>query len=108
MHRTSVHLALSGLASILASGSLLAAPAKPLAQSPVLTSQSPQRLVDLDVPLKDAKELYLVVSAVGDISCDWADWIDGGPGDDWIEGGDEVVDGSISSRLAAAATGLPD
>ena len=76
MHRIPVLPAFIGLASTLAMESLHAAPAKPVAETPVLTSKSAQRLVELDVPLKDAKELFLVVSSGGDISCDWADWIE--------------------------------
>lgn len=76
MYRPSVSLALLSLAACLASGSLHAAPAKPLAQTAVITPSSPQRLVDLDVSLKDAKELYLVASSGGEISCDWANWIE--------------------------------
>ncbi len=49
---------------------------KPVGESPVLTSTSKDRLVDLEVPLQGAKELYLVVSPEGAISCDWASWIE--------------------------------
>ncbi len=49
--------------------------AKPLFQSPVMNATN-QRLQAVDVPLKGAKELYLVVSSEGDISCDWSNWIE--------------------------------
>jgi putative membrane-bound dehydrogenase-like protein len=53
-----------------------ASAADPVYQSPKLTSTSLRRLIPVDVPLKGAKELYLVVSDEDGISCDWADWIE--------------------------------
>lgn len=53
-----------------------AAAVKPAFESPVLTSATKPRLVEIDVALVNAKELYLAVSDEGDISCDWADWIE--------------------------------
>ena len=53
-----------------------AAAGKPLFESPVLTSKSKSRLIDIDVSLANAKELYLSVSEDGDISCDWANWLE--------------------------------
>jgi putative membrane-bound dehydrogenase-like protein len=50
--------------------------AKPVFSSPIMTSESKPRLLDVDAPLKGAKELYLVVSDEGTPSCDWADWIE--------------------------------
>ncbi len=50
--------------------------AKPLAETAVLTSTSKPRLVEIDAKLKGAKELFLVVSDMGSMSCDWADWIE--------------------------------
>ncbi|MBK8038658.1 MAG: NPCBM/NEW2 domain-containing protein [Verrucomicrobiaceae bacterium] len=50
--------------------------AKPVFETPSLTSTSTPRLVAIDVPLKDAKELYLVVSDEGSKSCDWSNWIE--------------------------------
>ena len=50
--------------------------AKPIFESPVLKATTKDRLVKIDVPLKDAKELYLVVSSEGSISCDWSDWLE--------------------------------
>lgn len=50
--------------------------AKPIFETPALTSTSTPRLVSIDVPLKDAKELYLVVSDEGSKSCDWSNWIE--------------------------------
>jgi len=49
---------------------------KPIFEGPVMSSTSKPRLVDVNVELKGAKELYLVVSDEGDKSCDWADWIE--------------------------------
>ena len=48
----------------------------PVFKTPLMTSKTEPRLVDVDAPIKDAKELYLVVSDEGQISCDWADWIE--------------------------------
>ena len=53
-----------------------APPAKPVAQSEVLTAKSKNRLVAIEANLKGAKELYLVVSDEGGNSCDWANWIE--------------------------------
>jgi hypothetical protein len=49
---------------------------KPVAESAVLASASPERLVSITAPLKGAKELYLVVDPEGEIACDWANWIE--------------------------------
>jgi|GEM_PF-46435 len=49
---------------------------KPIFESPVLKATGKDRLVKIDVSLKDAKELYLVVSSEGGISCDWSDWLE--------------------------------
>ncbi len=49
---------------------------KPVFEGPVMTSTSKPRLISADVPLKGAKELYLVVSDEGALICDWADWIE--------------------------------
>ncbi|MBA3699958.1 MAG: NPCBM/NEW2 domain-containing protein [Planctomycetes bacterium] len=57
-------------------GKTPAAAAKPVFESPVLTSATKPRLVEIDVALTNAKELYLAVSDEGDLSCDWADWIE--------------------------------
>lgn len=51
--------------------------AKPLYQSPVVTTATPGHQVDIKVDLKGAKKLFLVVSDGGNgYSCDWADWIE--------------------------------
>ena len=50
--------------------------AKPLFESPVMTSTSTPRLVNIDIPVKGLKELYLIVSDEGADSCDWSDWIE--------------------------------
>src|SRR3989442_2475530 len=47
---------------------------KPVFETPLMTSKKKPRLLDVDAPLKDAKELYLVVTDEGSISCDWSDW----------------------------------
>ncbi|HEX3135475.1 MAG TPA: PVC-type heme-binding CxxCH protein, partial [Planctomycetota bacterium] len=49
---------------------------KPVFESPVLTSKPTPRLIDVDAPLTNAKELYLIVGEEGEISCDWADWLE--------------------------------
>ena len=49
---------------------------KPLAQSKDITTGDKQRLTELTADLKGAKELYLMVSDLGDTNCDWADWIE--------------------------------
>jgi putative membrane-bound dehydrogenase-like protein len=53
-----------------------ASQANPVAQSAVLTARSPQRVHEVEADLNRAKELFLAVSSEGDISCDWADWIE--------------------------------
>ncbi|MCA9033438.1 MAG: NPCBM/NEW2 domain-containing protein, partial [Planctomycetaceae bacterium] len=47
-----------------------------LFQSPVVTKQTKGHAVDINVELKGAKSLYLVVTDGGDgFGCDWADWV---------------------------------
>lgn len=60
---------------IFAVQTLAQAQVKPVFETEVLTSTSKQRLVEVDVPLKGARELHLVVSDEGGNSCDWADWL---------------------------------
>ncbi len=49
--------------------------AEPVFKSPVINESTPGHAVKIDVDLKDAENLYLVVSDGGDgFSCDWADW----------------------------------
>jgi putative membrane-bound dehydrogenase-like protein len=48
---------------------------KPVAESPQMTGRS-ARLHDIKAPIAGAKELYLVVSDQGDMSFDWANWIE--------------------------------
>ena len=51
--------------------------ASPVFESPKLTTaKNSPRLIKVDVPLKGAKELYLVVSDEDGPSCDWADWLE--------------------------------
>lgn len=48
---------------------------KPLFSSDVITGKTPGHAVDVDVDIKGAKQLALVVTDGGDgYSCDWADW----------------------------------
>ena len=49
---------------------------KPVAETPLMTSKSSPRILEVDAPLKGAKKLYLVVTDEGDKSCDWADWLE--------------------------------
>ncbi len=50
--------------------------AKPVYGSPQIKSGTRPRFVDVKVALDKPRELYLVVSDEGSISCDWADWIE--------------------------------
>ena len=64
----------SVLLALLAPTLLLAAP-KPLFNSKLITSATPNHSVDIDVSLEGAKELYLVVTDGGNgFAADWADW----------------------------------
>ena len=49
---------------------------KPVAETPLMTSKTMPRILNVDAPLKGAKELWLVVSDEGSPSCDWSDWIE--------------------------------
>jgi putative membrane-bound dehydrogenase-like protein len=51
------------------------APAKPVAESPNMNANS-ARLHEIKARIEGAKELYLVVSDNGDMSFDWANWIE--------------------------------
>ena len=62
------------LLALLAPTLLLAAP-KPLFNSKLITSATPNHSVDIDVSLEGAKELFLVVTDGGNgFAADWADW----------------------------------
>jgi putative membrane-bound dehydrogenase-like protein len=62
------------LLTLLAPTLLLAAP-KPLFQSKVVDTKTPNHNVDIDVLLDGAKELFLVVTDGGNgFTADWADW----------------------------------
>ncbi len=50
--------------------------AKPVFETPLMTSKTKPRILEVDAPLKGAKELWLVVSDEGSKSCDWADWLE--------------------------------
>ena len=60
----------------LAGSSLLAfAPPKPIASTPVVTSETPDHAVKIEAELKGAKNLYLVVTDGGNgYGSDWANW----------------------------------
>ena len=49
---------------------------KPVAQTKDITAKDKVRLTELTADLKGAKELYLLVSDLGDSNCDWASWIE--------------------------------
>jgi putative membrane-bound dehydrogenase-like protein len=52
-----------------------AARAKPIFRSPLVTPATPGHAVTIDVDIRGAKQLFLVVRDGGDnFSCDWADW----------------------------------
>ncbi|MDB6138521.1 MAG: rane-bound dehydrogenase domain protein, partial [Verrucomicrobiaceae bacterium] len=54
---------------------LLVAAPKPLFSSKLVTSETPNHAVELDVGLAGAKEMFLVVTDGGNgIGADWADW----------------------------------
>lgn len=56
-------------------GSAVFAAPKPLFQSKLINTQTPGHAVDIDVDLKGAKELFLVVTDGGNgFTADWADW----------------------------------
>ncbi len=58
-------------------GAMPAGNAKPVFETPLMTAKNPkQRLIEIDVAIKNAKEMYLVASDQGAISCDWASWIE--------------------------------
>lgn len=62
------------LLALLAPTLLLAAP-KPLFQSRLISTATPNHSVEINVPLSGAKELYLVVTDGGNgFAADWADW----------------------------------
>ena len=50
-------------------------PAKPVAESPVMKADT-ARLHEIKARIEGAKELYLVVTDEGDMSHDWANWIE--------------------------------
>ncbi|MCB1206430.1 MAG: NPCBM/NEW2 domain-containing protein, partial [Verrucomicrobiae bacterium] len=65
----------AGLLPFLAA-TALAQQVKPVAETPVLDAKSQSRLVPVSAEIPDARELYLVVSDEGGLSCDWANWIE--------------------------------
>jgi putative membrane-bound dehydrogenase-like protein len=72
-----VVLALLGLGAIAGATSLLFAQndVKPVFASKLVTAQTKNQAVDIDIDITGAKELYLVVTDGGDgFACDWANW----------------------------------
>ena len=57
----------------LCAASICAKP-KPLFTSPTVTTKTPGHAVEIDVELKGAKKLFLVIEDAGNESCDHADW----------------------------------
>ena len=50
---------------------------KALFVSPVITKKTPGHAVEIDVELKDPRQLYLVVDETSDgFTCDWANWVE--------------------------------
>lgn len=66
---------MKSLALLLLLPALACAAARPLFQSKLVTPDTPNHSVDIDVPLDGAKELFLVVTDGGNgYAADWADW----------------------------------
>lgn len=64
-----------GLHMVFCSGLLLAADAKPVFDSKVVSAATPGQAVKVEADIAGAKELYLIVRDGGDgYGCDWADW----------------------------------
>ena len=56
---------------------LLCGAAQPVFESDVVTTDTPNHVVDVNADVTGARRLYLVVSDADDgYACDWADWID--------------------------------
>ncbi|MFM7919311.1 MAG: NPCBM/NEW2 domain-containing protein, partial [Planctomycetaceae bacterium] len=73
--RLAAAVAFGLLAAPTSLGSLMAAPPRPLASSPVITTETPGHAVPLQADIRGASNLYLVVSDAGNgFGCDWADW----------------------------------
>jgi putative membrane-bound dehydrogenase-like protein len=68
-------ITLVSAAMLLLNDGALAGPSA-VAESPVITSRTPQRIQQIEAALNGSKNLYLAVSSEGDIACDWADWIE--------------------------------
>jgi putative membrane-bound dehydrogenase-like protein len=76
MHMPSLPLGIVRLVLLLATVPLGAQSAKPVAESPLVTSDPKARLVEVSADLRGAKELHLVAHDGGNQSCDWANWIE--------------------------------
>ena len=62
---------------LVADATVVAEKAKPLYVSPIVTAETPGHAVSMDVDLKGARSLFLVVDETGDgYGCDWANWIE--------------------------------
>lgn len=67
---------LARLALLLAPALLAAQSAKPVAESREVTANPKARMAEVTADLRGAKELHLVAHDGGNMSCDWADWIE--------------------------------
>ena len=76
MNTVFVRISFCLLSLILPLSHLVAAPVKPAATSRVFVARDKVRMAEMNVDLKGAKELYLVVSDLGSNNSDWADWIE--------------------------------
>jgi putative membrane-bound dehydrogenase-like protein len=62
--------------AVLSLAAAAAPKAKPFYESPVLTSKSKSRIIEVDSALPETRQLFLVVEDLGGVSCDWANWIE--------------------------------
>ena len=75
LKRVGCCLAASVTMSLAGSSLFAVAPPKPIASTPVVTSETPDHAVKIEAELKGAKNLYLVVTDGGNgFGSDWANW----------------------------------
>ncbi len=75
LKRVGCCLAASVTMSLAGSSLFAVAPPKPIASTPVVTSETPDHSVKIEAELKGAKNLYLVVTDGGNgYGSDWANW----------------------------------
>ena len=80
------------------------APAKPVVEGILISSTSKERLASLEAPLIGAKQLFLVVSSEGAVSCDWSDWIE----PELVRADGSTIDlTTLSWKTASAGSGKP-